>query len=190
MVSQLEALRDEILASEAQHVADMKTRADTFEAEIRAQQAQHEQKVDASVAAINNKVTTLETDVNNIKSGTIIVKNANHADKADKLTTARNIQLTGDVTGSASFDGSQDIQINCTVAGGTGGGGASSEELQALTGRVDTLEGTVNNINGTEIPGIKSRLSTLEANNTVHEIGSTVPQTLAAGHIYFQIPAE
>ena len=189
MVSQLEALRDEILASEAQHVADMKTRADTFEAEIRAKQEQHEQKVDASVAAINNKVTTLETDVNNIKSGTIIVKNANHADKADKLTTARNIQLTGDVTGSASFDGSQDIQINCTVAGGTGGG-ASSEELQALTGRVNTLEGTVNTINGTEIPGIKSRLSTLEANNTVHEIGSTVPQTLAAGHIYFQIPAE
>ena len=110
--------------------------------------------------------------------------------KADKLTTARNIQLTGDVTGSASFDGSQDIQINCTVAGGTGGGGASSEELQALTGRVNTLEGTVNTINDTEIPGIKSRLSTLEANNTVHEIGSTVPQTLAAGHIYFQIPAE
>ena len=186
MVSQLEALRDEILASEAQHVADMKTRADTFEAEIRAQQEQHEQKVDASVAAMNNKVTTLETDVANIKSGTIIVKNANHADKADKLTTARNIQLTGDVSGSAAFDGSQDIQINCTVAGGTGGG-ASSEELQALTGRVNTLEGTVNTINGTEIPGIKSRLSTLE---NVHEIGSTVPQTLAAGHIYFQIPAE
>ena len=187
MVSQLKALRDEILASEAQHVADMNQRADTFEAEIRAKQEQHEQKVDASVAAINNKVTTLETDVNNIKSGTIIVKNANHADKADKLTTARNIQLTGDVTGSASFDGSQDIQINCTVAGGTGGGGASSEELQALTGRVNTLEGTVNTINNTEIPGIKSRLTSLE---NVHEIGSTVPQSLAAGHIYFQIPAE
>ena len=187
MVSQLKALRDEILASEAQHVADMNQRADTFEAEIRAKQEQHEQKVDASVAAINNKVTTLETDVNNIKSGTIIVKNANHADKADKLTTARNIQLTGDVTGSASFDGSQDIQINCTVAGGTGGGGASSEELQALTGRVNTLEGTVNIINITELSRIKSILSTLEI---VYEIGSTVLETLAAGHLYFQIPAE
>ena len=187
-MSKLEALRDEILANEAQHVADMKQRADAFEAEIRAKQEQHEQKVDASVAAINTKVNTLETDVANIKSGTIIVQNANHAVKADKLTTARNIQLTGDVTGSASFDGSQDIQINCTVAGGTGGG-ASSEELQALTGRVNTLEGTVTTINGTEIPGIKSRLTSLEANNTVHEIGTTVPQTLAAGHIYFQIPA-
>lgn len=189
MVSQLEALRDEIIASEAQHVADMNQRADTFEAEIRAQQAQHEQKVDAVVDTFDDRVITLETDVANIKSGTIIVKNANHADKADKLTTARNIQLTGDVTGSAAFDGSQDIQINCTVAGGTGGG-ASSEELQALTGRVNTLEGTVSTINSTEIPGIKSRLTSLEANNTVHEIGSTVPQTLAAGHIYFQIPAE
>lgn len=183
MVSQLEALRDEILASEAQHVADMNQRADTFEAEIRAQQAQHEQKVDAVVDTFDDRVIALETDVANIKSGTTKVPKAQ---LADKLTTARNIQLTGDVSGSASFDGSQDIQINCTVAGGTGGG-ASSEELQALTGRVDTLEGTVNTINGTEIPGIKSRLTSLES---VHEIGSTVPQSLAAGHIYFQIPAE
>ena len=190
MVSQLEALRDEILASEAQHVADMKTRADTFEAEIRAQQEQHEQKVDASVAAINNKVTTLETDIQNFRNGPDKVKNARQADYAGQLLHQRRIVLEGDVTGEAWFDGTVDARINCTVAGGTGGGGASSEELQALTGRVNTLEGTVNTINGTEIPGIKSRLSTLEANNTVHEIGSTVPETLAAGHIYFQIPAE
>ena len=186
MVSQLEALRDEILASEAQHVADMKTRADTFEAEIRAQQEQHEQKVDASVAAINNKVTTLETDIQNFRNGPDKVRNARQADFAGQLLHQRRIVLTGDVTGEAWFDGTVDAQINCTVAGGTGGG-ASSEELQALTGRVNTLEGTVNTINDTEIPGIKSRLSTLE---NVHEIGSTVPQTLAAGHIYFQIPAE
>ena len=45
----------------------------------------------------------------------------------------------------------------------------------------------ISTINNTEIPGIKSRLSSLE---NVHEIGSTVPQTLAVGHIYFQIPTE
>ena len=35
---------------------------------------------------------------------------------ADKLTTARNIALTGDVTGSANFDGSGNISITATVA--------------------------------------------------------------------------
>lgn len=189
MVSQLEALRDEILASEAQHVADMNQRADTFEAEIRAKQAQHEQKVDAVVDTFDDRVIALETDIQNFRNGPDKVKNARQADYAGQLLHQRRIVLEGDVTGEAWFDGTVDAKINCTVAGGTGGG-ASSEELQALTGRVNTLEGTVSTINSTEIPGIKSRLTSLEANNTVHEIGSTVPQTLAAGHIYFQIPAE
>ena len=101
MVSQLEALRDEILASEAQHVADMNQRADTFEAEIRAQQEQHEQKVDASVATINNKVTTLETDIQNFRNGPDKVKNARQADFAGQLLHQRRIVLTGDVTGEA-----------------------------------------------------------------------------------------
>ena len=187
MVTQLETLRDEILASEAQHVADMNQRADTFEAEIRAQQAQHEQKVDAVVDTFDDRVIALETDVQNFRNGPDKVRNARQADYAGQLLYPRRIVLEGDVTGEASFDGTVDAKINCTVAGGTGGGGASSEELQALTGRVDTLEGTVTTINNTEIPGIKSRLTSLE---NVHEIGSTVPQSLAAGHIYFQIPAE
>lgn len=37
------------------------------------------------------------------------------AETADKLTTARTISLTGNVTGSASFDGSGNISINATV---------------------------------------------------------------------------
>ena len=37
------------------------------------------------------------------------------AETADKLTTARTISLSGDVTGSASFDGSGNISINATV---------------------------------------------------------------------------
>lgn len=35
---------------------------------------------------------------------------------ADRLTTSRNITLVGDVTGSASFDGSTDVSITATVA--------------------------------------------------------------------------
>ena len=37
------------------------------------------------------------------------------AGKADKLSTPRNLSLSGDVTGSASFDGSADAQITATL---------------------------------------------------------------------------
>lgn len=43
------------------------------------------------------------------------VGSSGKATQADKLTTARNIQLTGDVQGSAAFDGSSDIQIPTTA---------------------------------------------------------------------------
>ena len=39
-----------------------------------------------------------------------------NADTATTLETARTIQLSGDVTGSASFDGSADINITATIA--------------------------------------------------------------------------
>jgi parallel beta-helix repeat protein len=42
--------------------------------------------------------------------------NGGNADTADKLATARTITLSGDVSGSASFDGSSNITINATVA--------------------------------------------------------------------------
>lgn len=41
---------------------------------------------------------------------------ADSATKAGKLTTARTISLTGDVTGSVSFDGSKNVSITATVA--------------------------------------------------------------------------
>lgn len=41
--------------------------------------------------------------------------NAAKADKADKLSTARTITLSGDVSGSASFDGSKNVTITATV---------------------------------------------------------------------------
>lgn len=43
------------------------------------------------------------------------VLNAGHADTAAKLSTARTISLTGDVSGSASFDGSSNISIEVTI---------------------------------------------------------------------------
>lgn len=44
------------------------------------------------------------------------VANAANADNASKLTTARNIALSGDASGSTSFDGSGNATINVSVA--------------------------------------------------------------------------
>lgn len=43
----------------------------------------------------------------------------------DKLAASRKLEFTGDVTGSAQFDGSSDIQVNLTMVGGTGGSGTA-----------------------------------------------------------------
>ena len=45
------------------------------------------------------------------------------ATKAKQLATARTITLSGDVTGSASFNGTKNITINTTVASSSSGGG-------------------------------------------------------------------
>jgi hypothetical protein len=62
-------------------------------------------------------------------SGQVLVKNSStngdaswtsningNAGTATKLQTARTINLTGDISGSAKFDGSSNININTTVA--------------------------------------------------------------------------
>lgn len=51
-------------------------------------------------------------DTTNTAAGRILL----NAGKADQLSTARTISLTGDVTGSATFDGSNNISITATVA--------------------------------------------------------------------------
>lgn len=43
--------------------------------------------------------------------------NADHALYADRLTTARQIAITGDMVGAAMFDGTANIQINGTIGG-------------------------------------------------------------------------
>lgn len=54
-------------------------------------------------------ISGIQTDIANIKNGTTAVG------KADKLTTARTISLTGDVTGSLSFDGSANKSMTTTL---------------------------------------------------------------------------
>jgi hypothetical protein len=51
-----------------------------------------------------------------IKVGTNTVFHDGYHPNADKLTTSREIELTGDVTGSVFFDGSGDVNITTSVA--------------------------------------------------------------------------
>lgn len=73
---------------------------------------------------------------------TRICLNADNADTATKLKTARTIGLTGDLSGSASFDGGSSITINASVvpkyAGSDSKGGAASTVKDWGTGDSDT----------------------------------------------------
>lgn len=65
---------------------------------------------------------------------------------ADKLSTARKISLSGDATGSASFDGSKDVTIKATLgtSGATAGSyGPAKEETLAFGGSMTIPQVTV-----------------------------------------------
>jgi hypothetical protein len=55
-------------------------------------------------------------------TGSIIGELTGNASTASAWVTPRTLTLAGDVTGSATVDGSQNITLNATVVGGTGGG--------------------------------------------------------------------
>jgi cytoskeletal protein CcmA (bactofilin family) len=64
--------------------------------------------------------------------------NANTTGTAAALTTARTIALTGDVTGSVSFDGSASASMVTTVVGGGGGGGTIVYQDAVPTAGIET----------------------------------------------------
>ena len=58
------------------------------------------------------------TEIAKITNGTTVIPEAEHATTANsstKLAAARTISLTGDASGSVSFDGSKDVSITVTV---------------------------------------------------------------------------
>lgn len=91
----------------------------------------------STTAATSKAVSLLNTAIAGITSGGTPV----NATTADKLKAPRNITLTGDVTGSASFDGSQDISIATIVVNGGGGGGtADVNPFKAVAAPSDNLD--------------------------------------------------
>lgn len=65
------------------------------------------------IGKLDTRVGTAETEITNIKNGTTPVGKSG---TADALTTARKIELVGDVTGNISFDGSADKAMTATLA--------------------------------------------------------------------------
>ena len=71
-------------------------------------------KVDTHVARIDNPhgVTKTQVGLSNVDNTADSVK---VVASAGKLTTARNITLSGDVSGSVNFDGSENVSITTTI---------------------------------------------------------------------------
>ena len=76
---------------------------------------------ESTFPSLNDRLVDDESKINNLQSSKMNISvydtdNSGIVDKAEKLATARTIALTGDVTGSASFDGSANISIAATVS--------------------------------------------------------------------------
>ena len=87
-----------------------------------------------TIDSLQNGIDSVSSDIEEIRNGSITVAEATHATTADsatdahnavnatnavkasQLATARTISLTGDATGSVSFDGTQNVSLTVTVA--------------------------------------------------------------------------
>lgn len=71
-------------------------------------------KADAHIARVDNphNVTKAQVGLGNVDNTSDVAKNVL---SATKLTTPRNITISGEVAGSVSFDGSTDVNISTTI---------------------------------------------------------------------------
>ena len=86
---------------------------------------------DSLNAAIGKLEKGIELAANNVPNlDGVYLKINDVAARAKKLDTARAINLTGAITGTGSFDGSEDITISTTLVN------ASSDKITAMTGYI------------------------------------------------------
>ena len=101
------------------------------------------------ISGIRNSITLLDPNGNTLFPNTVTANRIvasnftgslkGNSDTATKLATARNIALTGDITGNANFDGSSNININAslgTLAKTINSSKTSGTWLAANTGNV------------------------------------------------------
>ena len=93
--------------------------------------------ITSNATALNTPSTIVARDASgNFSAGTITAALTGNASTATALQTARTISLSGDATGSVSFNGTADVDIAVTVSGGGGGG---PQTIVSLTGASNTL---------------------------------------------------
>ena len=105
--------------------------------------------VASNASSALSKANANTTEITNIKNGTTSV---GKADSADKLTTARTISLSGDATGSTTFDGSANKDINVTLSNTGVAAGTYNTVTVDAKGRVTAATNTQNS-QVTEITG-------------------------------------
>ena len=118
--------------------------------------------VDATSTNTASKVVARDAS-GNFAAGTITAALTGNASTATKLATARNISLSGDVSGTVSFDGSAEVNIATTVA--------NDSHLHAftnLTSKPTTLSGygITDAINVSQ-KGVANGVATLDASGLV-----------------------
>ena len=88
--------------------------------------------------ATNNRMNLIDSDDNFValKAGAIDANMSGNAATASALQTARTISLAGDLSGSASFDGSANVSITATVAADSValGTDTTGDYVQSLSG--------------------------------------------------------
>jgi phage-related tail fiber protein len=105
--------------------------------------------VASNASSALSKANANTTEITNIKNGTTSV---GKADSADKLTTARTISLSGDATGSTTFDGSANKEISVTLSNTGVTAGTYNTVTVDAKGRVTAATNTQNS-QVTEITG-------------------------------------
>lgn len=95
------------------------------------------------VEIFHNGTAVLQTLSNGIQSSNVTASLNGNGNTAGRLQTARTIQLTGDVTGSVSFDGSQNVSISTTSAAASDATTSSKGIAQYSSTNFSVSSGTV-----------------------------------------------
>lgn len=99
----------------------------------------------ATTAFVNNKIANdAPTKTGGGASGTWSIGVTGNAGTATQLATARTISLSGDVTGSVSFDGSANVNIVATVADDS-----HNHSISTVNGLQSTLDSIAKTVTGT-----------------------------------------
>ena len=98
---------------------------------------------------------------------------------ASQLQTARTISITGDVSGSTTFDGSSDVSISASVSGGN-----ASTASQLQTARTISITGDVTGsttFDGSSNASISANISNSGVSPGTYGSSSSIPSITVAG---------